>query len=136
MLSKHPDVCKFPHGHSRKVEFVIEADKLNAHEMVCDFKVLREAIGDYLKSFDHALCVNTEDPNFKQLKAAYGEMVIAFEKKDPTTELIAQTIFDVAKKRLAAYAKDRKAKYPIGQKIRLVSVKVWETSSSWAEYGE
>jgi 6-pyruvoyltetrahydropterin/6-carboxytetrahydropterin synthase len=136
MLSKHPDVCKFPHGHSRKVEFVIEADKLNAHEMVCDFKILREAVGDYLKGFDHALCVNTEDPNFKQLKAAYGEMVIAFEKKDPTTELIAKTIFDVAKKRLAAYAKDPKAKYPVGQKIRLVSVKVWETSSSWAEFVE
>jgi len=136
MLSKHPDVCKFPHGHSRKVEFVIEADALNAHEMVCDFKVLREAVGEYLKSFDHALCMNTRDPNFPQLKAAFGDMVIAFENQDPTTELIAKTIFDVAKKRLADYAKNPQAHYPIGQTVRLVSVKVWETSSSWAEYAE
>jgi 6-pyruvoyltetrahydropterin/6-carboxytetrahydropterin synthase len=31
MLSKHPDKCRFPHGHSRKVEFVIEADELDMH---------------------------------------------------------------------------------------------------------
>ena len=27
MLSKHPDKCRFPHGHTRKVEFVIEAER-------------------------------------------------------------------------------------------------------------
>jgi 6-pyruvoyltetrahydropterin/6-carboxytetrahydropterin synthase len=136
MLSKHPDLCKFPHGHSRKVEFVIEADALDRNEMVCDFKVLKEAMHDYLQSFDHAMCVNTLDPNFKQLKAAYGKQIIAFEGRDPTTEVLAKAIFDEVKKRLAAYAKNPQAKYPIGAKIRVASVRVWETSSSWAEYSE
>ena len=136
MLSKHPDLCKFPHGHSRKVEVVLEAKKLDRHEMVCDFKALKEALGDYLQSFDHALCVNTEDPNFAQLKHAYGAQVIAFEQQDPTTEVMARTIFVEAKKRLAAYRKDRKAKYPITVAVELASVRVWETSSSWAEFGE
>ena len=136
MLSKHPDLCKFPHGHSRKVEFVLEADALNQNEMVCDFKVLKEAMRDYLQSFDHAICVNTHDPNFKQLKAAFGERVVAFEGKDPTTEVIAKAIFDEVTKRLMAYAGNPQAKYPIGNSIRVVSVRVWETSSSWAEYSE
>lgn len=136
MLSKHLDLCKFPHGHSRKVEFVLEASDLNQNEMVCDFKVLYDAIGDYIKSFDHSICVNTNDPNFQKLKEAFGERVVAFEDKDPTTEVIAKRIFDEAKKRIAAYAANPQARYPIGHRLRVVSVRVWETSCSWAEYSE
>ena len=76
MLTHHPDKCRFPHGHSRKVEMVIEADELDAGGMVCDFKIVRDAVGDYLESFDHALCVNTRDPMFETLKAAYGDRII------------------------------------------------------------
>jgi 6-pyruvoyltetrahydropterin/6-carboxytetrahydropterin synthase len=136
MLSKHPDLCKFPHGHSRKVEFILEAAALDRNEMVCDFKVLKDAVGEYLQSFDHSLCVNTRDPNFPQLQAAYGKQIIAFDAQDPTTEVIAKTIFDEAKKRLAAYAANVQSKYPLGQNVRLIRVRVWETSSSWAEYAE
>ena len=50
MLSKHPDLCKFPHGHSRKVEFVLEADELDGNEMVCDFKSLKEAMSVFLQA--------------------------------------------------------------------------------------
>lgn len=136
MLSKHPDLCKYPHGHSRKVEVVLEADTLDQNEMVCDFKALKDALGDYLQSFDHAMCVNTEDRNFAQLKKAYGAQVIAFKGEDPTTEVMARTIFLEAKKRLVAYIKSKKAKYPITVALRLARVRVWETSSSWAEYDE
>ncbi len=136
MLSKHPDLCKFPHGHSRRVEVVLEAAALDGNEMVCDFKALKEALGDYLQGFDHALCVNTQDKNFKKLKAAFGAQIIAFKGEDPTTEVMARTIFAEAKKRLSAYSASRRAKYPVAQHVRLASVRVWETSTSWAEYAE
>ncbi len=136
MLSKHPDLCKYPHGHSRKVELVLEAEALDANEMVCDFKAVKDSVGEYLQSFDHALCVNTKDKNFKKLKAAYGKQIIAFEGCDPTTEVMAKVIFDTAKRRLAAYAANKRARYPIAPGVRLARVRVWETSSSWAEYAE
>jgi len=136
MLSKHPDLCKYPHGHSRTVEFVLEAAELDKNEMVCDFKALKDALGDYLQSFDHALCVNTKDKNFKKMKAAFGKQIIAFNQQDPTTEVMAHTIFLEAKKRLAAYAANHRAKYPITRQVRLTRVRVWETSSSWAEFAE
>jgi 6-pyruvoyltetrahydropterin/6-carboxytetrahydropterin synthase len=72
MLTHHPDKCRFPHGHSRKVEIIIEADELDSHGMVCDFKVVKDAVGDYLESFDHSLCVNTQDPMFDTLKKPTG----------------------------------------------------------------
>ena len=107
MLARHPDKCRFPHGHSRKIEIVIEADDLDAGGMVCDFKIVKEAVGDYLETFDHALCVNTRDPMFETLKAAYGDRIIAFADTEPTTEVLAKTFFDEIARQLAAYAQTR-----------------------------
>ena len=68
MLSKHPDKCQFPHGHTRKVEFVLEADDLDQNEMVCDFKIVKQAVEDYLDTLDHAMCMNTDDPPTRSLR--------------------------------------------------------------------
>lgn len=134
MLSKHPEKCRFPHGHTRKVEFVIEADSLDAGEMVCDFKLIKETIGEWLDGFDHALCMNTVDPAFGQFREFYGERVIGFENLDPTTEVLAKEIFDHTEAALQAAARNPDAKYPLRPGVRLRKVRVWETSSSWAEY--
>jgi 6-pyruvoyltetrahydropterin/6-carboxytetrahydropterin synthase len=136
MLSKHPDKCRFPHGHSRKVEFVLEADDLDARDMVCDFKVVRDTMNGFLDEYDHAMCMNTEDPQYPALKAAYGERVIGFVQTDPTTEVMAKAVYDFFKTRLAEYAARNDARYPIRPSLRVIKVRLWETSSSWAEYFE
>lgn len=134
MLSKHPDKCQFPHGHTRKVEIVIESSELDENQMVCDFKIIKAALGDWLDQFDHAMCMNTDDPAYPEFKARYGDRVIGFEHQDPTTELMAKTFFDHARQALADYAGAPNARYPLRPEVRLVSIRVWETSSSWAEY--
>lgn len=134
MLSRHPDKCRFPHGHSRKVEVVLEANTLDANGMVSDFKAIREAVGSFLDTYDHSLCVSTADPLFATLKEAFGERVIAFVDTEPTTEVIARTFFDRFAELLADYRARDDARYPLRGGVRLVSVRVWETSSSWAEY--
>ena len=134
MLSKHPDLCKFPHGHSRKVEFVLEADELDQNEMVCDFKSLKEAMCHFLKAWDHALCVNTKDPQHDALKRAYGERIISFENLDPTTEVMARTIHAELNRALAAASRQGDFAIPAG--VRVERVRVTETSSSWAEYSD
>ena len=134
MLSKHPDLCKFPHGHSRKVEFVLEADSLDENDMVCDFKILKEAMDDYLDYLDHALCMNTDDPKYEDFKQTYGDRVIGFTKQDPTTEVIAKEIFEIASARLKEYLGKTDARYPLRASVKLLNVRLWETSSSWAEY--
>lgn len=136
MLSKHPDKCRYPHGHTRKVECVFAADSLDANEMVCDFKVVKSLIGDFLDRYDHALCMNTDDPEYAHFKNAYGERVIGFEHLDPTTEIIAQTLFEQLRGNLAAYVAGEALRYPVRACVRLEKVRVWETTSSWAEYWE
>ena len=135
MLSKHPDKCKFPHGHSRRVECVLEADELDEREMVCDFKLLKLILKDYLDQYDHAICMNTEDPAYSEFKKRYAERVIGFEALDPTTEIMAREIFRHLEKSLTEYCADSSiSEYPLRDSVRLQKVRVWETSSSWAEY--
>lgn len=134
MLSKHPDKCRFPHGHTRRVEIILEADELDANGMVCDFKVVKTAIGDYLDTFDHALCMNTDDPMYGTLKAAYGDRVIGFASVEPTTEVLAKTFFDSCLSGFVKYAASQSQKYVLRPTVRVLAVRVWETSSSWAEY--
>ena len=136
LLSRHPGRCKYPHGHTRTVEVVLEADTLDDNQMVCDFKVLKLALAAFIDRFDHALCVNTRDPQFAALKAAYGEHVIGFENEDPTTEVLARTLHDACVERLAAYAAEARANnnFPLRAAVRVVRVRVWETADTWAEF--
>jgi len=134
MLSKHPDKCQFPHGHTRKVEFVLEAEDLDENEMVCDFKIIKVALGEFLDSLDHAMCMNTDDPAYAEFKARYGDRIIGFDSEDPTTEVMARLIFETAGQALADYRNTSDSRYALRTAVTLVSVKVWETATSWAEY--
>lgn len=133
LLSKHPGNCKFPHGHTRSVELVFAADTLDENDMVMDFKVVKAMLGGFLEQFDHSLCMNTNDPNYEAFKKAYGDRIIPFDNQDPTSECMAEVIFRYAQ---AALEDARQGKYdwPVRAEVRLQSVRVWETSSSWAEY--
>ncbi len=126
VLSKHPDKCRFPHGHSRTVEVVLAADQLDAHDMVCDFSVLKTALAAFLEQWDHALCLNTADPHFEFYRATYGDRIIPFDRTDPTSEVMARTIFEELGRQLAAV--------PAIRAVRLERVRVTETRTTWAEY--
>lgn len=134
MLSKHPGNCRFPHGHSRRVEIVLIADALNTADMVCDFKTLKGALEPFLKQWDHALCLNTADPNYAQWLETYGSRVIPFVQTDPTSEAMAKVIYTEAISRLHQLGADVAGTPGSGQNIRVERVRVTETSSSWAEY--
>jgi 6-pyruvoyltetrahydropterin/6-carboxytetrahydropterin synthase len=136
MLSKHQDNCKYPHGHSRQVELILEADRLDKNDMVCDFSVLKLALKGFLDSFDHAMCINTKDPMYKTFKDTYGDRIIGFNNTDPTTEVVAKMIYDRVRDSLKQYAKGKNQRYPLAKGVRLARVRVWETSTCWAEYGD
>jgi 6-pyruvoyltetrahydropterin/6-carboxytetrahydropterin synthase len=136
MLSKHHENCKYPHGHSRQVELILESDELDANDMVCDFSVLKVALKGFLDSLDHAMCINTKDPMYKTFKKTYGDRVIGFDNTDPTTEVIAKMIFDKVKNSLDRYGNKKGQPYRLSKGVRLIRARVWETSTSWAEYGQ
>ncbi len=134
LLTKHPGACRFPHGHSRIVEIIVTADSLDERDMVCDFKALKSAVADIVLRYDHSFALNTSDPRFRELRAAYGERVMGFPNTDPTTEVMAREIFWEVRAQMTAAAAD--AEFPIPSSVRLERVRVTETGTSWAEYWE
>jgi 6-pyruvoyltetrahydropterin/6-carboxytetrahydropterin synthase len=122
-LSKHPGPCRFPHGHSRRIEVTLESDRLDAHDMVCDFKHLDDAVRAAAARYDHALCLNTRDPHFDPMRELSGERIVGFEDEDPTTEVLARRLH-----------LDLPPLLPGG--VRIVRVRVSETRDCWAEYFE
>ncbi len=136
-LSKHPEKCRFPHGHTRVVEVVLGARELDANDMVCDYKVLKAVMLAELERFDHAMLLAADDPH-RDAFAPFGERVVLLDEGDPTTEVLARHLF----RRIAAAFRpgveiaNGAATYRVPEGLRVERVRVWETATTWGEYGE
>ncbi len=124
VLSKHAGDCRFPHGHTRRIEVVLESEVLDAHDMVCDFARVKALLEPLVADWDHALCMNTGDDRFAVMRELFEPRVVGFADRDPTTEVLAETLFAALRGQLGT----------LGPGVRLVRVRIWETPSSWAEY--
>ncbi|MBA4028123.1 MAG: 6-pyruvoyl tetrahydropterin synthase [Planctomyces sp.] len=137
MLSKHPGLCRHPHGHSRRIDVVLWRQALDTQEMVCDFKALKLAMAPILAQLDHAMAINSRDPARQSLETTSGRLVI-FEDQDPTTEVLARWVYQFLSAELAAgkvYRDSGGVEYRFPDGVRLERVRVSETASTWAEYG-
>ena len=135
MLSRHPEKCRFPHGHTRQVEVVVSGPSLNAEGMLIDFKALKLALEGYIDRYDHAMAINSTDPALAALQALYPpEALVVFEGQEPTTEALAKDIFEFSTAVFTTGWSNGTYKITPNSVI-LERVRVWETPSSWAEYG-
>jgi 6-pyruvoyltetrahydropterin/6-carboxytetrahydropterin synthase len=118
-LLDYDGVCKHPHGHNAKVEVEVRTGTLDNRNMVCDFSDIKRIVKGWIDSaFDHKMLLRHDDPLVKTLKEL-GEPVYICDS-NPTVEHIAQLIYQHATK----------------ERLPVVRVKVWETPTSFAEYGE
>lgn len=135
-LCKHPEKCRFPHGHSLRIEIVARGRKLDGNDMVCDYKALKVLVSGVVGRLDHAMALNTDDPHLDSFRAV-GDRILLFDEEDPTTEVLARWIFRGVAERLAAAGtvrSDSGVEYPVPADLELERVRVWETRTSWAEY--
>ena len=45
-LSKHPEKCRFLHGHRLRIEIVVRGHQLDGNDMVCDYKALKMVVAE------------------------------------------------------------------------------------------
>jgi 6-pyruvoyltetrahydropterin/6-carboxytetrahydropterin synthase len=111
--------CRHLHGHNGRIEIDIEAEKLDARGMVCDFADIKDTIKSWVdETLDHNLLLNEADPLVPVLKQRCERFFLMAE--NPTAENIAKLIFQHARKR----------------GLPVVEVRLWETSTSFAAYRE
>jgi len=136
-LSGHPEKCAFPHGHTRVVEVVLRSPSLDAHAMVCDYKVLKTLVEAVLEPLDHAMVLSAADP-LREHFAPFSKRLVLLEE-DPTTEVLARYLFREIRDAFRSGSEVRTssgAVYAVPAAAQVESVRVWETASTWAEYGE
>lgn len=111
--------CAHPHGHNGLVEVKFSSKKLDRRGMVIDFGDIKKALKNFLdEELDHRMLLRQDDPLVKVLQEMNEPLFLMDE--NPTAENIAKVIFQ----------------YATQQGLPIVSVKLWETPSSYAEYRE
>ena len=127
-LPDYDGPCRFVHGHSYLFQVTVErfAGGLSASGMAVDFKELKEAIEKAIGHWDHSLLLFEKD----KLLGALLELtdlnrddyikftIVSFI---PTAENMAWYIAEEVRRHLPHF-------------IEVVSVRVWETTTSYAEW--
>ena len=119
--------CKNIHGHSYKLAVTVLGEPLNdsyspKHGMVMDFGVLKQIVNDNIvKPFDHALILNAKTENIDLLltKSMFEKLILS--DYQPSCENF-----------LIDFVERIKNKLP--QNIKLFSIRLDETSNSFAEW--
>ena len=129
----HRSVCKGLHGHRYKAEICIEGnliEKKGASEegMVIDFADIKKVAQKFIQEeLDHAFMVWDRDHELLEFfKSSQGHkpVIVPFT---PTAENVAAYIFNKLKDKFTDVFKTG---------LKLQSVKLWETPSSYALYDE
>ena len=122
VLTNHRGLCKNLHGHTYRVEISVAGDE--SDDMVMDFKELKSLATEVICGrFDHAFIYNTGsvgECEIAQLVERYGMRTVAIPFRS-TAENLAKHFYDLLSERMQT-------------RPELVSVKVWETVDSCAEY--
>jgi 6-pyruvoyltetrahydropterin/6-carboxytetrahydropterin synthase len=135
VLSKHAGLCRFPHGHNYKVEVTLVADKLDQNNMVCDFQALKIILSECLDQLDHSILLNSTDSASRKSQENNPRCHV-FDDRDPTSEVLAETIFKFVQDRLTRRIARSSTgiEFTINPSVTLEKVRIWETSTAWAEY--
>lgn len=128
LIDGYEGPCSGIHGHNLTAEIVIHSSILNEVGMVIDFGIIKDRVKRWIDSkWDHGMIVNTRDQDLiKYLRETKQKHYITMG--NPTMENMAAELFAHAATFLAPPLA------PIGGK--LAAVRIWETTSSVAEYKE
>ena len=116
------------HGHSYIVEVFLEANGLDNAGMILDFGVMKNEVGDFIDSFDHAVCIWKEDNDqYVKFMQENSDRHIVMPVS-PSAENLSYLMYSFIRAILANTHLDNGEDL-----IRLKSVRVHETATGYAE---
>lgn len=116
------------HGHSYKVEVILEAHALDHGQMVYDFGLMKGPLRSLIDSFDHAICYwDRDDPAYVQACETFSARWIRLPVS-PSAEQFSRVFF------LLADAVIRNTRMQNGEaEVAVQSVIVHETATGYAQ---
>lgn len=114
-LRNYTGKCSRMHGHTWKIEALVQGNGLDSTGMLIDFKVIKGILAEIVDEFDHQYI--NELPVFSDNLP---------DTMNPTAENIAKYIYDKMQQQINAGMPD----------IRLSKITVWESPAAAAVYWE
>jgi len=116
------------HGHSYKVEVLLESNYLDNGQMVYDFGLTKLYIKELIDSFDHAITLWSQDDkaytgSMKQYSKRWIELPVS-----PSAEQFSRVIYLIVERVLACTEMQNGEK-----EVKLHSIIVHETESGYAQ---
>lgn len=101
-LLKHGGKCRYPHGHSYRVEIGLRAVEIGQHDWIEDFGQAKDIARRVIEeSFDHAFILDSRDTELiEALKRVDPVKLHILDKRAPTAERIAQELHNLLKEEL------------------------------------
>ena len=126
-LLNYKGLCSSIHGHSYVLSVTLIGEPINItsdpnNGMVLDFSILKDIVRkNIIDKHDHSLLLNTDTPGKEALLANKLFEKVVFTNYQPSCENL-----------LLDFASILKDKFPAG--VKLFSLKLWETDTSFAEW--
>ena len=116
-LLNYDGKCRYLHGHNGRAVISIQAPDLDRLGMGLDFSEIKTVVNTWVdENLDHRMILNRDDPAVRVLQEL-GEPLYLVDA-NPTAEIIAKLIFDVAHEHA----------FPVTR------VDLWETPRCFATY--
>ena len=132
-VMNHRSVCKGLHGHRYKAEICLSGDivsreRVSEEGMLVDFSYIKRiSHEEVLNKLDHAFMVWEKDTDLIKYMQKTDDHKIVIVPFTPTAENVAKYIFDIL---------NDKFEDTYGTGLKLSSVKLWETPTSYAIFSE
>jgi 6-pyruvoyltetrahydropterin/6-carboxytetrahydropterin synthase len=116
------------HGHSYKVEVLLESNYLDYGQMVYDFGLMKRSIKDIIESFDHSIAIWSGDDreyieDMKKHSARWVELPVS-----PSAEQFSRVIFLLVERILVCTGMINGER-----EVKLHSIIVHETETGYAQ---
>ena len=116
------------HGHSYRVEILMESNFLDHGQMVYDFGLTKQSIKDLVDSFDHAISLwDEDDADYIKDMKKYSDRWLQLPVS-PSAEQMSRVIFIMVDKLLESTQKINGEK-----EVKLHSIIVHETATGYAQ---
>jgi len=119
-LPFHSGRCKNLHGHSYKALVQFEGE-LNQNGMLIDFYDIYKIVNPIIDEMDHSIICDKNDKELIEISQKVSERVVIIDK--PTTV-----------ENISTYIAEKILNSKLPENLKLVTVVVYETPDSFAEY--
>ena len=116
------------HGHSYKIEVLLESNYLDDGQMVYDFGLTKRTIKDLIDSFDHAITLwSRDDTKYREAMKTYSNRWIELPVS-PSAEQFSRVIYLIVERVLACTHMQNGER-----EVTLHSIIVHETETGYAQ---